>query len=269
MLVLPRTASYTFLRGHMRDLLVYWGVRVDQSLFQFLDNCVTLVDSPQTEEKTELLPCLLVFKTDVSVLQSKDLHDRISSWLVPIMDNRDLLFYFSAHESVLFQAYLETELEKLTETFSHHRTSMMTSVGVQSETPRAMWSSFFGFATDSADESNQSCSESLSLETFNEGLVKTHQCLKQLLDLTAVFQHVSVIGQDRFKGVNVEAEFTTVVKYPDFRDYNVETVHRSIGDMLALVQYSSVIKVLILLCSKFNTAVYSCRQLSVHVASSK
>ena len=260
----------------MRDLLVSWGVRVDQSLFQFLDSCVTLIDCPQTEEETELPPYLLSFNADVSLLQSRDLHDQISLWLVPIVPNRDFLFYFSAHESVLFQAYLETELIKLTETFSYHHTSMLPSMGIQHRSTRSMRSSFLGFATDLVDISDKNgelSSSTLSLETFNKGLERTRQCLKQLLDLTAVFQDVSVIGQeqDRFKGVDVEAELTTVVKYGEFKDCNVESVRRSIGDMLALVQYSSMIQVLILPCSYsiIITALYLCRQLSVHVTSSK
>ena len=226
----------------MRDLLVSWGVQIDKSLFQLVDNCVTTVGCPQTEEETKLPSYLLSFKPNVHLLQAKSLHDQTSSWLIPIMDNKDFLFYFSAHESVLFKAYLKTELEKLTETFSCHDTSMMISREDQSGIPTSF------FATDLVDsdaKSNKSSGYTLSLETFNEGLRSTHQCLKQLLDLTAVFQHVSVIGQDRFKDVDVEAEFTTMVKYPEFKQYNVESVRRSIGDMLGLVQYSSVIKVLI------------------------
>lgn len=236
----------------MKDLLVSWDVGIDESLFRLVDNCVSLVECPKKLVSKQQPLQLLSLKRDVTISRSKELHDRVCTWLAPITGNKDLLCYFSAHESVLFQAYLETQLKKMTETFSRPNVSLLTTMAARSgSAPRMsmMQPSFFSVMadvivdSDDDDEDNGSSHERLSLTDFNTALNGTSEWLKRLLDQTAVFQDVSVIGQDRFKGVNVKEEFAILVQYPDYTDYDVEAVRRAISDMLSLLQYSAVIEV--------------------------
>lgn len=193
----------------------------------------------------DLPPCLLSFNLDVRRADATDIHDRVSAWFVPILENKDLLCYFSGHGSVLFQAYLEKQLAESSQKHQPLHTAMVSQNRSTSQVSM-MRSSFFQSrgTADSDDEEEQSFGVSISRQEFNNGLHGARQCLKRLLDQTARFGDVSVLGQDRFKGVDVKEEFAIVMEYPEFKDVcNVKSAQRAISDMLALVQYSAVIQV--------------------------
>ena len=67
--------------------------------------------------------------------------------------------------------------------------------------------------------------------------------LENLLANKASFKDVVMLGQHRFKGVDVKQEFDKVVQFSSFVRYDVSKVQRGIKDMLELLQYCDLIDV--------------------------
>ena len=240
-------------RKKTQDLLVFWGVKIDKELFQLVEKSLDFTQVYSEKTVGSMNACLLSFKPSVRYKDIKAIHDKVSLWLVPIIGDKNMLYYFSAHESVLFQVYLE---EQLTDHLQHSQVqSEVAGQTLAISRNSVMVSSIFGLGSDitDADDEDQSMSNTRSLHTFAEGLQKTRSCLTRLLNQTARFQDVSVIGQERFRGVDVDREFATLVEYSEFRDLSVsKSVHSGISDMLSLIQYAGVIQVSYVLCSLYN-----------------
>ena len=221
----------------MKDLLVSWGVETDKELFQLVEESLLFGKCHSRIAVGNESVGLLSFKPHVTLKDICSLHDKVSAWFCPILQNKDLLSYFSAHGSVLFRAYMEEQLERV----------LQNAQSLQSGVASYNWaSSIFGHDFDiaEADDGDQSRSRTVSLQTFSECIQRARRCLIQLLDQTAKFQDVSVIGQERVKGVDVDRELATLVEYPEFRNScELKSVQSGISDMLGLVQYTSIVQV--------------------------
>jgi len=74
-------------------------------------------------------------------------------------------------------------------------------------------------------------------------LKNSKKSLEALLGNEARFKDVVMLGQDRFKGVDVAEEFSKVANFQAFAEYNVKDVEQGIKDMLELFQYRDLITV--------------------------
>lgn len=238
-------------RGKVKDLLVSRNVAIDEDLFQSVDRHVSLKEhSREIQAPGQGVVCLS-FKPTVTRAEAKKIHDEVSKYLEPIMNNKNLLCYFFSNNSVLFEAFLENELTRLGEAFSPLSEVPMQAIARPRNEGTASWrpirSSFAMFASDandSDDEKEQQTCQRFTLQEFNVGLERVRTCLHRLLDYAVVFRDLAVIGQDRLTDVDVNAEIETIVAYPDFKDrYDTESVRRGVRDILSLFQYSAVIKV--------------------------
>ncbi|XP_065839047.1 uncharacterized protein [Oscarella lobularis] len=159
----------------------------------------------------------------------------VNSWLAPIRDLLPMLGCFTANNSVFFFSYLEREMRQIKDNPQMTRKS-------RSED------------SDEEDEETHD-SSAVHLVTFKRALEGAKASLELLLNNEARHRNVSILGQERFRGVSVKAELEKLLQYEEFSKScggKLDEVRQGIADMIGVTDYSKLIRAMDEFCHQYK-----------------
>eukprot|EP00117_Sycon_ciliatum_P002930 scpid215/ scgid3933/ E3 ubiquitin-protein ligase RNF213 len=218
-------------------------------------------DSRETINKARFIP-------STTLQEAKELLDVISDWLVPVVENLDVLVFFHHRNSRLFSAFLQKELNSVV-----LKRSAVGAGDVEATTPDSQLSSLFSNAdiysssrssgSPESDASNTSHdpNDGFSLEEFASALRATQDWLHRFVTNKAKLSDMYIITQDIFHAVSVQQEFDALVEFEPFQIANRleqgsssggSDVLANVRSMLELLNYSGILMTIVNVCHQYQ-----------------
>ena len=251
--------------------LTQWKIEIDSSMSSLIKSYVIVEDSLEGKDPSDVPDLVVSFSPQTTFSEAQEVYNAVSNFLSPMLELKDMFFYFTAQNSVLFQAFMEKELEGAVDKFKRDDPRLITHARPRkSITSPSQYMVTFptlfprqgaGHDDDDDEEEEEKAQAgfvslkvrnavyawlltSIGLcQIFAAALKSTLKCLEDLIANRARFKDVVMLGQGRLKGANVKTEFDKVVEFSAFRHYDVSKVQLAIKDMLELLQYCDLITV--------------------------
>ncbi|XP_065828093.1 uncharacterized protein [Oscarella lobularis] len=243
--------------------LTQWKIEIDSSMSSLIKSYVIVEDSLEGKDPSDVPDLVVSFSPQTTFSEAQEVYNAVSNFLSPMLELKDMFFYFTAQNSVLFQAFMEKELEGAVDKFKRDDPRLITHARPRkSITSPSQYMVTFptlfprqgaGHDDDDDEEEEEKAQAGfVSLKIFAAALKSTLKCLEDLIANRARFKDVVMLGQGRLKGANVKTEFDKVVEFSAFRHYDVSKVQLAIKDMLELLQYCDLITTIVNVCEQYQ-----------------
>ena len=91
--------------------LSQWKIEIDSSMVSLVKSYIIVEDSLEGKDPSAVPDLFVLFSPHTTFSEAQEVYDAVSNFLSPILELKDMFVYFTAQNSVLFQAFMEKELE--------------------------------------------------------------------------------------------------------------------------------------------------------------